>query len=119
MSDSRNPHKLDAVENERVFREEVLPKILNRNPALRPSDTPTMLVVGGQPGASKSNSIKGIEAEFAGRDGVLVVDLDALRENHPQCKPLMRADDKAAAQYTYDDSHILIALEKANVELDA
>ena len=65
-----------------------------------------MLVVGGQPGAGKSNSIKGIEADFAGRGGVLVVDLDVLRKNHPKYIQLMRADDKAAAQYTYDDARI-------------
>lgn len=106
MSDNRNSHKLDPVENERVFREKILPNILDNNPALRPSSAPTMLVVGGQPGAGKSNSIKGIEAEFAGRGGVLVVDLDALRESHPKYDHLMRADDKVAAQYTYDDARI-------------
>ncbi len=106
MSDNRNPHKLDAAENERVFRERILPNILKNNSALLPSDTPTMLAVGGQPGAGKSNAIKGIEAEFAGRGGLLVVDLDALRENYTGYRSLMRADDKAAAQYTYDDARI-------------
>lgn len=106
MADNRNPHKLDPIENERIFREKILPNLLDKNPTLRPSDTPTMLVVGGQPGAGKSNSIKGIEADFAGRDGVLVVDLDALRERHPKYTQLMRADDKAAAQYSYDDARI-------------
>ncbi len=106
MSDNGNPHKLDPAENERVFRERILPNILKNNSALLPSDTPTMLAVGGQPGAGKSNAIKGIEAEFADRGGLLVVDLDALRENHPKHNKLMRADDKAAAQYTYDDARI-------------
>ena len=78
-----------------------------------------MLVVGGQPCAGKTNSINSIEADFADRGGVLVVDLDALRESHPQHRPLMRADDKAAAQYTYDDVHVFITLEKTNVEFDA
>jgi hypothetical protein len=106
MSDNGNPHKLDPAENERVFRERILPNTLKNNSALLPSDTPTMLAVGGQPGAGKSNAIKGIEAEFADRGGLLVVDLDALRENHPKHNQLMRADDKAAAQYTYDDARI-------------
>ena len=119
MGDNRNPHQLDPAENERIFREQILPKLLDNNPTLRSIDTPTMLVVGGQAGAGKSKSINEIRADFASRGSVLVVDLDALRENQPQYKPLMRADDKAAAQYTYDDSHIFIASEKANVELDA
>lgn len=106
MSDNRNPYRLEPIENERIFREQILPDILNKNPTLRPNDTPTMLVVGGQPGAGKSHSINEIKAEFAGRSGVLIVDLDALRENHPAHKPLMRADDKAAAQYTYDDARV-------------
>ena len=106
MSDNRNPHKLDPAENERVFREEVLPRTLGRNPTLRPSESPTMLVVGGQPGAGKTNSINSIKADFTERGSVLVVDLDALRERHPKYTQLMRADDKAAAQYTYDDARI-------------
>jgi Mrp family chromosome partitioning ATPase len=106
MPDNRNPYRLDTAENERIFREEILPEKLRNNPGLRPGDTPAMLVVGGQPGAGKTNSIKGLEADFANRGGVLIVDLDALRENHTSYKSLMRTDDKAAAQYTYDDARI-------------
>jgi hypothetical protein len=106
MPDSSKPHKLGPAESERIFKEEILPQLLRKNPTLIPSDIPTMLVVGGQPGAGKSNAINGIKAEFAERGGLLVVDLDALRENHPAYRSLMRADDKAAAQYTYDDARI-------------
>jgi hypothetical protein len=48
MSDPRNPHQLSPAENARIFREKILPDLLDKNPALRPSDTPTMLVVGGR-----------------------------------------------------------------------
>jgi Ni2+-binding GTPase involved in maturation of urease and hydrogenase len=106
MSDNRNPHRLDTTENERIFREEILPEKLRNNPGLLPSDTPTMLVVGGQPGAGKSHSITAIKEDFSSRGGVLVVDLDAVRENHTAYKSIMRADDKAAAQYTYDNARI-------------
>ena len=69
MADNRNPNQLDTAENERVFREDILPETLRNNSVFRLIDTPTMLVVGSQPGAGKSHSIESIEADFAGRGG--------------------------------------------------
>jgi len=102
--DDRDKHKLTPEQSRHLFQEEILPALLEDTPGLQPSDKPTMVVVGGQPGAGKSTSIGHIEAELASRGGVLQANVDALREFHPEYDELMEASDKTASNHTYADA---------------
>jgi len=107
MSD-RLEHKLSEALNERLFREKVVPFLLDeaRKKGLtpHPSEHPTMVMVGGQPGAGKSKSMGAVESEFRGRGGVLTIAADDLRDFHPKNTLLMLANDRTAADYTHADA---------------
>jgi 2-phosphoglycerate kinase len=60
-----NPYRLSKVENERIFREEILPeKLKNIGSNLHPVEHPTLVIIGGQPGAGKSRTMGGVEREL-------------------------------------------------------
>jgi pantothenate kinase-related protein Tda10 len=84
--DDRDKHKLTPEQSRHLFQEEILPALLEDTPGLQPSDKPTMVVVGGQPGAGKSTSIGHIEAELASRGGVLQANVDAFARVSPRIR---------------------------------
>ena len=60
-----NPYLLSEAENERVFREEILPKWLkDAGSSLHPVEHPQMVIISGQPGAGKSRTMGGVEGEL-------------------------------------------------------
>ncbi|MGH8079796.1 MAG: zeta toxin family protein, partial [Lysobacter sp.] len=102
--DERRKYELGQVESEQRFRESILPTLLERTPELHPSDKPIMVVVGGQPGAGKSTSIRSIAVELASHGGVIQANVDALREFHPKYLRLVVENDKVASNYTHADA---------------
>ena len=87
------PYKLSEARNEQIFRESILPELLDKSGELHPSVKPTMIVVAGQPGAGKSTAIKGIAEAYKQNGGVLKAVLDDLRENCPDyfaCKIIVK-----------------------------
>ena len=72
------PYKLSEAQNEQIFRESILPKLLAKSGELHPSAKPTMIIVAGQPGAGKSTAIEGIAEAHKQRGGVLKAVLDDL-----------------------------------------
>jgi len=62
-----NPYRLSEAKNEKLFREKILPKWLEKSdPNLRPVEHPTIvIIIGGQPGVGKSRTMGGVEREFS------------------------------------------------------
>lgn len=112
----RDEYKLSDALNEKIFQERVIPYLhkeaetskgaeANKGEVkLRPSDSPTMVLVGGQPGAGKSSSITAVQEEMQGRGGVMNIAADDLRQFHPDNAELMRKDDRTAADFTHADA---------------
>lgn len=61
--DERRKYELSQAESERVFRQQILPKLLEDSPGLTPFNKPTIVVVGGQPAVGKSASIGRVAIE--------------------------------------------------------
>lgn len=104
----RDEYKLSEERNEKIFQERVIPFLRDEatkgGTELRKSDSPTMVLVGGQPGAGKSTSIAAVEQEMKGRGGVMNIAADDLRQFHPKNAELMQKDDRTAADFTHADA---------------
>jgi len=102
-----NPYLLSEAENERVFREEILPKWLkDAGSSLHPVEHPQMVIIGGQPGAGKSRTIGGVERELTHQGGALKISPDDFREYHPAFKKLNIANDRTSSSFTHEDAGI-------------
>ncbi|MDP9930625.1 zeta toxin family protein [Variovorax paradoxus] len=102
-----NPYRLSEVENERIFREEILPeKIKNIGSNLHPVEHPTMVIIGGQPGAGKSRTMGGVERELTHQGGALKISPDDFREYHPAFEKLNIANDRTSSSFTHEDAGI-------------
>lgn len=97
-------YTLDESEHERIFREDIVPKVLGRNHHPESTLHPSLTLVGGQPGAGKSNTINAVRAQSSSQGGLLVIDVDQLREFHPDHLRLMALDDRTAANHTHADA---------------
>jgi hypothetical protein len=102
-----NPYLLSEAENERIFRNEILPKWLNdAGPHLHPVEHPQMVIIGGQPGAGKSRTMGGVESELSGRGSALKISPDEFREKHPAFKQLNAINDRTSSTFTHEDAGI-------------
>lgn len=101
----RQEYRLSEEENERIFQRDVKPYLMSiATPGLRSSDEPTMVIVGGQPGAGKSRSIDSVKLDLEKHGGVIEIAADDLRKFHPRNEELMRKDDRTAADFTHADA---------------
>lgn len=71
--------------------------------ALKPVKKPRCFLLGGQPGAGKTNVRRGILQSKHGA-GALVVDPDELRTYHPQYLEFVKADPETAAGMVHEDA---------------
>ena len=102
-----NPYLLSEIENERIFRARILPKQLERaGSGLHPVEHPTMVIIGGQPGAGKSRTMGGVERELTHQGGALKISPDDFREYHPAFKKLNIANDRTSSSFTHEDAGI-------------
>jgi predicted kinase len=102
-----NPYLLSEAENERVFREEILPRWLKRaGPNLHPAEHPQMVIIGGQPGAGKSRTMDGVERELTHQGGALKISPDDFRKYHQNFKKLNIANDRTSSSFTHEDAGI-------------
>jgi hypothetical protein len=102
----RQEYKLTEAEHELIFRRDVLPYLLATSSELKPSETPMMVIVGGQPGAGKSRSIESVKLDLSSHGGVLEIAADDLRKFHPKNDELMVKDDRTAADFTHADASL-------------
>jgi len=99
-------YRLSAEENERVFREEIVPLRLAR---FEPQDQPLLIVLMAQPGAGKSAHAARIRAELASEGGVVEIDSDLYKPFHPDYHELMATDDQLMAAATRADGRAWMA----------
>jgi UDP-N-acetylglucosamine kinase len=85
-----------GVEND-VF-EKVWTRLLTENYAVANSLEPKGYVLGGQPGAGKSNAINRVVDELNGN--VLIINGDDFRRYHPDFETIQQQYDKDASKYT-------------------
>lgn len=104
MSD-RQKCRLSEAENEKIFQNDVKPYLLaTASLGLSRSEKPTMVIVGGQPGAGKSRSIDSVRLHLERSGGVMEIAADDLRRFHPKNDELMQKDDRTAADFTHADA---------------
>lgn len=102
-----NPYRLSEAENERFLREEILPEWLKRaGPALHPVEHPTMVIIGGQPGAGKSRTTGGVERELMHQGGALKISPVDFREHHPDFTKLNATNDRTSSSFTHEDAGV-------------
>ncbi|MBV8590650.1 MAG: zeta toxin family protein, partial [Acetobacteraceae bacterium] len=103
---------LSLSEHKRIFEREIKPDNLE---GLEPVLRPKMFMLGGQPGAGKSNVREAITKKFP---NALTVDPDELRTYHPRYVQLVKEDpDNAAGRVHYDASKWAAELREVAVEL--
>ena len=103
---------LSLSEHKRIFEREIKPDNLE---GLEPVLRPKMFMLGGQPGAGKSNVRQAITKKFP---NALTVDPDELRTYHPRYVQLVKEDpDNAAGRVHYDASKWAAELREVAVEL--
>lgn len=93
---------LDDLENERIFRDDILPAYLGLMPPARSVRKPVGIVLGGQMGAGKSRLIRALRGTVTPR--AVVVDADLLRSFHPAYPDLKSVDPAAAVRVSAVDS---------------
>ncbi|WP_228991978.1 zeta toxin family protein [Streptomyces sp. DH8] len=99
-------HRLPEVENQRLFRERIVPDLLA---GAEPQETPTVVFLVGQPGAGKSKVTETVAAVLNRNGGFVDVDSDLYKPYHPSYDALMAQDDTLMAAYTRADGRAWMA----------
>ncbi|MFC5724877.1 zeta toxin family protein [Streptomyces gamaensis] len=91
---------LPEAENRRIFLERIVPQ---QFAGRVPQETPTVVVLLGQPGAGKTRVGHMLAGVLNQRGGFIDVDSDLYKPYHPAYARLMQQDDKLMAAYTRAD----------------
>ena len=94
-------HALPEAEHERIFRQRIVPSLFDRT---RPVDTPTAIILGGQPGAGKTAIQMRARKDLEQLGSTVVISGDDLRSFHPAYARLQRSAPATAAFHTDRDS---------------
>ncbi|MFE5592321.1 zeta toxin family protein [Streptomyces sp. NPDC056549] len=97
----RARYVLSEEENERIFRERIVPQQL----AGTPQEQPIAVIVSGQTGAGKTAITALVSSALAVRGESVNVNLDTCKPHHPMFDELMESDDTTAGVYTSIDGH--------------
>src|SRR3546814_184981 len=104
-------HSLAPQLLEEIYRTEISPDLFA---SARTAERPTVIVLGGQPGAGKTPMQSLATREFAGRGGIVKIIGDDLRAFLPHYHELQRTNDKTAAFFTDRDSGRLVEMAIAD-----
>ncbi|MFF9070552.1 zeta toxin family protein [Streptomyces sp. NPDC014891] len=99
-------HRLPEAENQRIFRERIVPDLLEGR---SPQTTPTVVFLVGQPGAGKSRVTEMVAAALNRHGGFADIDSDLYKPYHPAYDDLMAQDDTLMAAYTRADGRAWMA----------
>ncbi|MBC3909707.1 zeta toxin family protein [Undibacterium umbellatum] len=100
-----NNGKLPDERHEKIFRERIEAPMLARTRAVEGSEQLTAIFLGGQPGSGKGGLTRKAEQELQ-KENTIVIDVDALRENHPKYQAWQRnpETEKIAADLSHEDA---------------
>jgi UDP-N-acetylglucosamine kinase len=93
-------YRLSAEDNERRFRERIIPTYLAGKPA---RDNPIAAVIVAQPGAGKTRAGSVIGDSLGGAVGYVPIDSDLYKPFHPDYDRLLRTNDRLMAAATRAD----------------
>ena len=71
-----------------------------------PVDTPSLVILGGQPGSGKSSAIEMIEARFEGN--IFALNGDDFKELYPNYAELVKANKEQASHVVQDYSNYVV-----------
>jgi UDP-N-acetylglucosamine kinase len=94
-------HTLGRTVHDAIFANEIRPQYLEHS---KPRRVPRAIITGGQPGSGKSGLVAEAKRLLAPDGGVVLVDADELRSNHPDYRELLATDDTRAADLTHKDA---------------
>lgn len=97
-----------------LYQHVVVTRIFRFNREALSQAQPTLILLGGQPGAGKTPMQGQASREFGGRGGLVKIIGDDLRAFLPHYKALQRGDDRSAAFYTDRDSGRLVEMALAD-----
>lgn len=92
---------LSRYKHDRIFQQKVLPTEL---PATTRVANPTAVILGGQPGAGKTDLLTAANLELQAKGSTVTINGDLLRPFHPQYGALQQDVPLDAARYTDHDS---------------
>jgi UDP-N-acetylglucosamine kinase len=103
MSDAvdRTRYALSEENNERIFREQIIPDELAGTAQQRPM----VVFVAGQTGAGKTSVTAVVENALARRGAAVNINLDTYKPRHPDYRRLVEENDATAGAYTSIDGH--------------
>ena len=90
----RPADSLGEAENERIFREEIVPQHLSGG---RRTDRPMLIVVGGQTGAGKAPVTRLTRYRLDNREGYIEINMDDYNPHHPRYWHWLGADPAGAS----------------------
>lgn len=100
-------HSLTADALKNIYDKRVSPRLFRGATTVQ---TPTAIILGGQPGSGKTPLQAAAAREFADKGGIVKIIGDDLRAYLPHYKSLQRADDRTAGFYTDRDSGRLVEM---------
>ncbi|MFY1651812.1 zeta toxin family protein [Solwaraspora sp. WMMB762] len=101
--DGAEPYKLSEAENERIFRDLIVPERLAGRTS---QEQPVVVFVGGQTGAGKTAITNMIKNALATRGEYINVNMDYYNPHHPAMERLQAADETTASAYVRPDGDV-------------
>ncbi|MGL5866310.1 MAG: zeta toxin family protein, partial [Dermatophilaceae bacterium] len=74
------PDVLSEEANERIFREQIVPRFFTDAPA---QDRPVLVIVGGQTGSGKTAATTMVKRALSMAGGFVTIDMDLYNPRHP------------------------------------
>lgn len=94
-------YQLPAPENERIFREKIVPRLLS---SAQPQQRPLVVFIGGQTGAGKTAVADMITHAMGRRGGYINANMDFYTPHHPDYAALLAADETTASAHVRADT---------------
>ena len=98
-------YKLSIVESDDIYCKDIIKDYLNK---AQFSLSPKAFLLGGRPGSGKTNLRNAIEKEI-GKEGAVIINSDALIEQHPNFKNLQKIHYEQASNIVDIDTSIWVS----------